>query len=212
MRTTLRSLSVQPSGWSLCHTIGRRKPVMAWGVFAEVGQRVTVGMVVRGQALMRGDRLQGFEGYAAGPGCEPQLDPPALPPADLNDAMASALAVNAESWQEYEARIRSALASAANIEWATVSLAGFEADPSRWFRLWLQGRREREQAEQDLMLRLRALSLLAPGRSLADALAVTASTLGGLLATPDNTQGGGLIPVNQHASPARKAGSRGESS
>ena len=184
MRPDLIRLSAQPTGWSACRTIGTRRPVVAWGVFTEDRRVTVVGMIARGQGVVRADHLTGFEGYAAGPGTEPQLDPPALPAVDLNDAMATALAVDADSWQEYEARIRSALAAAASTEWATVSLTVFESNPSRWFRLWLQGRREHERTEQDLMSRLRALSLVAPGRSLVDALADTRTTLGALLASP----------------------------
>lgn len=209
MRPVLVRVSAQPSGWSMCRTRGRRRPVMAWAVFAEEGGRATVaGLVARGGALVRGDRLEGFVGYAPGAGCEPQLEPPALPPADLDGAMASALAVDAGSWDAFEARIRSALAAAADSEWAMASLAGFELDPPLWFRLWIQGRREHEGTERDLMLRLRALALVAPGRSLEKALSETGISLGQLLAAPIHN----LIPVNQHASPARKAGSRGESS
>lgn len=204
MRPTLIRLSAQPSGWSVCRAIGRRRPVMAWAVFAEDGDRVTVGLVARGQALVRGDHLRDFEGYAAGPGTEPQLVPPALPATNLSDAMASALAVDAGTWQEYEARIRAALTASASTEWATVSLAGFELNPSRWFRLWLQARREHERTEDDLMLRLRALSTLAPGRSLADALNVAGVSLGALLASPPPHP-----PTNETARAGSGQGERG---
>ncbi len=183
--SALLRVSATPLGWSVCRAGGRRRPVVAWAIFREDdGRETVVGMIARGAALVRGDRLAGFEGYAPGRGCEPTLHPPALAPADLTDAMVAALSVNAGSWEEYEARIREELTAAANIEWATAALAGFELDPGRWFRLWLQGRREHEGTENDLLLRLRALSLVAPGRSLEQALKETGVTLGALLAAP----------------------------
>jgi hypothetical protein len=135
---------------------------MAWGIFQEVGGLETpVGLVAGGQTLVRGDRLAGFSGYAAGAGCEPQLQPPAVPPGDFDDAMAAAVAVDADHWDVYESRIRESLAAVAAGEWATAALAGFESNPRSWFRLWLQGRREHERTEADLM---RRLSCPVPGR------------------------------------------------
>jgi hypothetical protein len=186
MRPILLRVSAQPLGWSVCRAGGRRRPVLGWAILREDdGRETVVGLIARGAALVRGDRLAGFEGYAAGQGCEPELRPPALPPADLNDAMFKALEPATGDWTAIEARIREELTAAANIEWATAARAGFELDPGRWFRFWLQGRREHEHTEGDLLLRLRALSLVAPGRSLEEALNETGVTLGALLAAPD---------------------------
>ena len=195
----LLRVSVTPQGWSACtrssrpSSTPRRRPVFAWGVFTEHDASVKiVGLVARGQELVRSDRLADFEGYAAGPGTEPQLELPALPPADLTEAMHDALAVDAADWEGYEARIREQLTSAANRDWATVALKGFEQSPREWFRYWLQTRREHEATEADLMRRLRALSHIEPGLSLEAALAATGITLGELLAmelSDTNTQG-----------------------
>jgi hypothetical protein len=187
MRPTLLRVSAHPLGWSVC-SVGRRRrrPVEAWAIFRENdGRERVVGMIARGQSLVRGDRLAGFEGYAPGQGCEPTLRPPALPPADLNDAMFKALEPATGDWTAIESRIRKEFTAAANVEFATAALAVFEPNPGRWFRLWLQGRREHEPTENDLLLRLRALSLVAPGRSLEAALNDTGVTLGALLAAPD---------------------------
>jgi hypothetical protein len=75
--------------------------------------------------------------------------------------------------------------AAAETEWATVCLAGFQGAPTVWFRRWLRGRREHEGTEADLILRLRALAALAPGRSLEQALDVAGVSLGELLAAAD---------------------------
>jgi hypothetical protein len=99
--------------------------------------------------------------------------------------MHEALVPDAADWPEYESRIRTSLAAVASNEWATTALAGFVVDPGKWFRLWLSGRREHEYTERDLWRRLRALSLVAPGRSLEEALVVVHSSLGALLAAPD---------------------------
>lgn len=181
----LLRVSAQPLGWSVCRAVGRRRPIVAWAIFAEDGGReAVVGMIARGLALVRGDRVAGFQGYAPGPGCEPTLEPPALAPADLTAAMFDALEPVTGDWTAIESRIREKLAAAANVEWASAALAVFERDPGRWFRIWLRGRREHEPTENDLLLRLRALSLVAPGRSLEEALNETGLTLGALLAAP----------------------------
>ncbi len=201
MKLALLRVSARPSGWSVCHVIGRRRPVMAWAIFAEDRGPTTVGMVARGETLVRGDRVAGFVGYAAGPGCESQLEPPALPPSDLDDAMSAALEVHVDRWDVFEAGIRKALEAAANVDWASVALAGFALNPSLWFRLWLRGRREHERTEADLMQRLRALSLVAPGRSLEEALSDMGVSLGALIAAPDP-------PSTPHE--ARRTPGRGE--
>jgi hypothetical protein len=207
MRPALLGVSAQPAGWSACRSTGRRLPVVAWAIFAEDGRLATVGLVARGgSSLVRGDRLAGFTGYAPGPGCEPQLEPPALAPADLDSAMAAALSVDADEWSEYEAHIRANLTSAAATEWATASLAGFDEDPKRWFRLWLRGRREHEATEHDLLQRLRALSLVAPGRSLEQALGDCHITLGALL----SAEPPGDSDQNVRSELARKPGREGE--
>jgi hypothetical protein len=185
MRPVLLRVSAQPSGWAACRARGRRRAVMAWAIFEEDGGHTTVGLVARGQTFMRGDRVPGFAGWARGPGCEPQLAPPALAPADLDEVMAAALEVRVGTRDMLEARIRSALTAAADVEFATAALAGFEVDPGGWFRAWYAGRLEHEATERDLMQRLRALSLVAPGRSLEEALSDTGVSLGALLAAPD---------------------------
>jgi hypothetical protein len=185
VREAFLRASALPSGWSACRTIGRRRAVIAWAELERDGVCEVVGMIARGASLVRGDRLSGFAGYAPGPGCEPQLEPPAVPPASLDAAMNAALAVDADSWAEYEARIHSLLALAADVEWAAASLPEFEVDPPRWFRLWLRGRRERDATEAILWRRLRALTLAAPGLSLEEALDATGQTLGELLAFPE---------------------------
>lgn len=184
--SALLRVSAQPEGWSACRARGRRRPVMAWAVFAEDGGLVTVaGLVAEGEKLVRGDRLPGFVGWSPGAGCEPQPEAPPLPPASLNEAVTQALAVDAGSWSGYESRIRANLLAASSREFATVALASFVVDPIRWFRLWSSARREREETEDGLRLRLRALAAAAPGRDLEAALADAGLTLGALLAAPD---------------------------
>jgi hypothetical protein len=49
----LLRVSTQPSGIRSSRSVGRRRPVMAWGIFREDGAHTsTVGMIARGVAAL----------------------------------------------------------------------------------------------------------------------------------------------------------------